>query len=73
MIGEFRKHLDEGLSFSPAAVQIHKTRAIDTGDEAKYFEVNQAIAAGAYEQPCRLFNSSVRFGIFWGWSRVCHS
>ena len=70
LTGELTKHLDGALTYSTKAAQKYKTIATDTGDEANYLDVQQQIAAGAYEQPCRLFNNTVRFGIFWGWNRV---
>ena len=73
MIGEYEKHLDGGLGFSPTAAQIYKTRVVDSGEEAKYLEVNKQITAAAYEEMCELFNVTVRFGIFWGWNQACYS
>ena len=70
MIGEYRKNRDGGLSISPTAVKIFKTRMVDSGEEAKYLDVIQQVTMSVYEQPCQLYNRTVRFGIYWEWYQV---
>ena len=70
MIGEYRKNRDGGLSISPTAAKIFKTRMVDSGEEAKYLDIIQQVTMGAYEQPCQLYNRTVRFGIYWEWYQV---
>ena len=70
LVGEYRNHLDGGLSISPTAAEMFKTRVVDTGEEAKYQDVIQQVTVGAYEQPCQLFNITVRFATFWEWNQV---
>ena len=70
MSGELTKHLNQALQYSSKAAVKYKSRAVDTGDEQKQLDVRQKITEGAYELPCRLFNDTVRFGIFWGWNQV---
>ena len=73
LIGEYKNHRDGGLSISPTAAEVFKTRVVDTGEEAKYQDVIQQVNMGAYEQPCQLFNITMRLGIFWGWNQVSFS
>ena len=70
LVGEYRKHRDGGLSISPTAAKIFQARMVDSGQEAIYLDVIQQITMEAYEQPCQIFNRTVRFRIYWEWYQV---
>ena len=70
LVGEYRKHRDGGLSISPTAAKIFKTKMVDSGQETIYLDVIQQVTMEAYEQQCQLFNTTVRFETYWEWYQV---